>query len=237
MIRVVLRSRSSGLQAWLAAKRRIVHESLRARTNQFFACRLLPRRVRLQGTGGRTTHTLAILALIATVQGTGALTAYAASSSVTRLGPDGIGRVRFGLPKGRAVARLSVLFGPPTARGVNTGCGPRYTEVEWGDLVAEFRLKKFSGYRYIAGGYPLTTPGSPRAPRRKAVFPRLATSGGITLESTLAQLRSAYPGLHLAGAGKWRLSRGLVFVDNAGHDPELLSNRIIEIKIGTCGDF
>lgn len=30
---------------------------------------------------------------------------------------------------------------------------------------------------------------------------------------------------------------GLVFYDDALHDPEPPSSRIVEIKIGTCGDF
>jgi hypothetical protein len=145
--------------------------------------------------------------------------------------------VRFGLPKDRAVASLRALFGVQGAIGVNTGCGPHFTEVEWGDLIAEFRSNTFSGYRYLMGGWPLSTSGSPRVSPPKTVFPRLATARGITLGSTLAQLRRAYPALHVAGAGKWRLGHGLVFVDNAGHDPESLSNRIIEIKVGTCGDF
>jgi hypothetical protein len=177
------------------------------------------------------------LMIVAIAQGAGTQTARATASSAARLAPDGIGSVRFGLPKGRAVASLSDLFGAPAAQGVNTGCGPRYTEVAWGDLVAEFRSKTFSGYRYVAGGYPLTTPGSPREPRQKAVFPRLATSRGITLRSTLAQLRQAYTALHSVGTNRWQAGNGLVFVDHAQHDPEPPSSHIIEIKIGTCGDF
>jgi hypothetical protein len=145
--------------------------------------------------------------------------------------------VRFGFVKARAVTSLSAVFGAPAARGVNTGCGPRYTEVVWGDLVAEFRSNTFSGYRYVKGGYPLTTPGSPRAPHQTAPFPRLATSRGTTLGSTLAQLRRAYPALHAAGSDRWEAGNSLVFVDDAKHDPVPLSSHIIEIKVGTCGDF
>ena len=170
-------------------------------------------------------------------QGVGVPAAPATASGAARLGPDGIGTVRFGLPKRRAVASLRVLFGVPAASGVNTGCGPRFTEIEWGDLVAEFRVNTFSGYRYLEGGYPLTTPGSPRGSRPKAVSPQLATSKGITLGSTLAQLRQAYKVLHLVGADKWQAGNGLVFVDNAERDPVPPSSRIVEIKVGTCGDF
>jgi hypothetical protein len=169
--------------------------------------------------------------------GTVAALGSASGLGASNLEPSGIGTVRFGVTKDHAVAELSALFGRPAARGVNTGCDRRYTEVEWADLVAEFRSNKFSGYRYIKGGYPLTTPGSPREPPPKTVFPRLATAKGITLGSTLAQLRAAYRVLRSVGADRWRSANGLVFVDRALHDPAPASSPIIEIKIGTCGDF
>jgi hypothetical protein len=149
----------------------------------------------------------------------------------------GVGTVRFGMRKGEAVPRLRVLFGAPSARGVNTGCGARYTEVEWGDFVAEFRLGTFSGYRFVRGGYPLTTARSPREASPPAgVSPALATAGGITLGSTIADLRSLYR-LRRAGANLWRASNGLLFVDDAKRDPVPPASQIVEIKIGTCGDF
>jgi hypothetical protein len=135
------------------------------------------------------------------------------------LGPHGVGRAHFGLTKPAAVAALTQLFGPPTGRGPNPGCAPRYTEVVWGGLAAEFRLGVFSGYRY-------------RSPT-----PRLATSTGITLGSTLAQVRAAYGKLAVSGAARWRARNGLVFYDDSMHDPDPPSSRIVEIKIGTCGDF
>jgi hypothetical protein len=148
-----------------------------------------------------------------------------------------VGTVRFGMRKGEAVARLRVLFGAPSARGVNTGCGARYTEVEWGDFVAEFRLGVFSGYRFVRGGYPLTTAGSPRdASPPAGVSPALATARGITLGSTLAELRALYR-LRRAGANLWRAPNGLLFVDDAKRDPVPPASRIVEIKTGTCGDF
>ena len=172
--------------------------------------------------------------------GAGALAALGSRStgSTRTLRADGIGSVRFGITKRTALSELRHLFGVPSARGVNTGCGPRYTEVEWGDLVAEFRLGKFSGFRFLKGGWPLTTPGSPReASPQKTVFPKLPTAKGISLGSTLTQLRGAYRPLRFGGASKWRSASGLTFVDNAKHDPEAPSSRIIEIKVGTCGDF
>ena len=154
------------------------------------------------------------------------------------LNAAGMGTVRLGLTKPEALAGLSRLFGSPSARGVNTGCGPRYTEVEWGDLVAEFRVNTFSGFRYVEGGYPLTTPGSPRDPSPpKAPFPTLAAPKGVSLGSTLGRLRSAYGVLRHLGADMWRSPGGLVFVDDAQHDPEPASSRVVEIKVGTCGGF
>lgn len=185
-------------------------------------------------------RTLVTLVLIAIGLGVAASAAFGSQSTLSAptLGPDGIVTVRFGLTKLKAVAELSNLFGAPSARGVNTGCAPRYTEVEWGDLVAEFRLSTFSGFRYTIGGWPLTTPGSPREPSPpKTVIPRLVTSKGISLGSTLAQVRAAYRVLRFVGSDRWQSLNGLVFVDNAEHDPEPPSSRIVEIKIGTCGGF
>jgi hypothetical protein len=180
---------------------------------------------------------LACSALAAFALGGGAVTASGGRSAAT-LTPDGIGAVRFGLTKARAVEELDALFGAPAARGINTGCGRRYTEAVWGDLAAEFRAGTFSGYRYSAGGYPLTTPGSPHeSSPPKTRSPRLATATGISLGSTLAELRAAYRGLRPIGVDNWRAPNGLVFVDDAEHDPEPPSSRLVELKIGTCGGF
>jgi len=142
------------------------------------------------------------------------LTAFAVA-----LGPHGVGRTHFGLTKAMTVAALTQLFGPPTSRGPNTGCRPRYTEVVWGGLSAEFRSNVFSGYRY------------------RSAKPKLATAAGISLGNTLAQVRAAYGKLGFVGTDRWRAPNGLVFYDDAMRDPEPPSSRIVEIKIGTCGDF
>jgi len=160
----------------------------------------------------------------------------AASVALLTIGAHGIGDVHFGETKARAVAGLSARLGAPSGRGANTGCSSRYTEVAWRDLIAEFRLDVFSGFRYIVGGFPITTPGSPPA-GPKVVSPRLATAARITLGSTLAQARTAYGRLQRVGADMWRAPNGLVLVDDAKRDPVPPSSRIVEIKIGTCGDF
>jgi hypothetical protein len=191
----------------------------------------------LESVPSRRLHLVVIsVAVVLSVAIAGGASARGGSAPV-RLLPDGIGSVHFGVAQAKAVVGLRALFGAPSAHGINTGCGERYTEVVWGELAAEFRSGRFSGFRYIQGGYPLTTAGSPRAPSPvKHGFPRVATVKGITLGSTLGQLRRAYR-LRLIGASRWQAPNGLVFVDNAKRDPEPVRSRIVEIKIATCGDF
>jgi len=192
----------------------------------------------VRGRGRGHGWLLAVLALLALAFGTATVSAAGSARAVgaTRLEADGIGTVRFGLPKVTAVSELSNLFGPPSARFVNSGCSPRYTEVAWGELYAEFRLGKFSGYRYLRDGWPPQTYAR-RRPPPKVVSPKIATSKGITLGSTLAQVRAAYRPLQRAGADWWRSSSHLVFVDDAQRDPIPPTSRIIEIKTRTCGAF
>jgi hypothetical protein len=153
------------------------------------------------------------------------------------LGPQGLGPVPFGVAKPNAVGGLIRVFGKPSSAGSNSGCDGRYSEVEWGELVAEFRLGVFSGYRYLTGGWPLTAPGFPHPPPSQLRGPHLATAKGISLGSTLGQLRSAYDNVHFVGVDKWKVANGLVFVVDAAREPELPSSKVVEIKFGTCGDF
>jgi hypothetical protein len=174
----------------------------------------------------------------AVVAGAMAAAGGASKVSVPVLQPYGIGSTRFGMAKLKTVTELSHVFGTPSARGVNTACARSYTEVEWGDLVAEFRVGRFSGFRFVKGGYPLATAGSPReASPQKAVVPKLAVSTGVTLGSTVAELRASYARLQRVGADMWRSPNGLIFVDDAKRDPVPPTSRIVEIKIGTCGGF
>ncbi len=184
----------------------------------------------------RGPPSLATVAVVAVGLSLGTLTASASPSGTAVLRPNGIDTVRFGVPKDVAVARLSALFGSPSWRSVSDGCGPRYTEVEWGDLAVEFRLNVFSGYRYATRSYLQRSVGAPATPL-PVLSPRLATATGITVGSTLGQLRSAYRVSHQSGTDRWTTGNGFHFSVTVEHDPAPLSSRIIEIKIGTCGDY
>ena len=172
---------------------------------------------------------IALLALASSVVSSGA------TPSPPVLTPAGIGPVQFGAAKNATVTRLGSLLGRPSGRFVNSGCSPRYTEVAWGDLVAEFRDVRLSGFRYLLGGWPLGKHHG--QPSRTKGSPLLRTGEGTTVGDTLQSVRLRYGQLQRVGADSWRSIGGLVFVDNAKHDPVPPRARIVEIKIGTCGDF
>ena len=161
------------------------------------------------------------------------------SSSLPTLYQNGIGSVHFGVSKADAVAALRTALGEPNAEGVNTGCGAKFTEVAWHDLIAEFHAGEFTGYRLMEGGWPLTTYGGLNdRVTTKAPTPLLKTAAGITVGSTLGELRSAYRDLRLSGAVQWTAPNGLTFVEpSAVVNPRTASDRTAEIKVGTCGAF
>jgi hypothetical protein len=117
------------------------------------------------------------------------MTALAKKSSLPALSANGIGSVHFGAPEASAVASLRKSLGAPNATGINTGCRPSFTEIAWRDLIVEFKHDRFTGYRFIRGGWPLTTAGSPHdLVTSGSPTPRLKTAVGITLGSTLGEL-------------------------------------------------
>jgi hypothetical protein len=156
------------------------------------------------------------------------------SGALPVISSQSIGGASFGEPESQAVAQLTRVFGPPTGRFINTGCSPRFKEVAWQHLYVEFRSGKLSGFRYILDGWPPRTYGTHPIARAQ---PRLAVANGITLGATLGQLRHTYGRLRFVGTDRWQGSDGLIFYDNAQHDPEPASSRIVEIKFGTCGDY
>jgi hypothetical protein len=162
----------------------------------------------------------------------------AASASGTAARPivssHGVGGVPFGTSKSEAVKELTSLLGAPTRRFVSNGCGPHYTEVEWGHLYVEFRLGKLAGFRYLRGGWEGRAVGA----RDRALVPKLLTSEGVSLSSTLAQVRHRYGTLAIVGTDRWRSHDGLVFsISYLVTHPAPPDSRITEIKYGTCGDW
>lgn len=43
--------------------------------------------------------------------------------------------------------------------------------------------------------------------------------------------------LHFVGVDKWRAANGIIFVVGALREPEPPFSKVVEIKLGTCGDF
>jgi hypothetical protein len=159
---------------------------------------------------------------------------------VITLRRHGVGPVDFGTCKEEATAELTRLLGPPSGSGVNKGCGPTFTDVNWGELAVEFHHDVFSGYRDI--NRPQGNLGlGPADPAGYKTFypvrPAAKTAAGIALGDSLGRVQAAYPSLVLAGADRW-LSRGLSFVDNSlTRSPAPPQARIIEIRFGACGSY
>lgn len=148
---------------------------------------------------------------------------------------NSVGPVKFGTGKQRATAELDRLLGPASGHGINTGCGPAFTEVEWGELAVEFHHNVLSGYRDI---------NRPRGDLELApvlavepVSPAAKTAAGIILSDSVRRLRDAYSKLTVVGANRLEASNGLMFVDDSQQSPGPPQARIIEIRIGTCGDY
>jgi hypothetical protein len=151
------------------------------------------------------------------------------------LGADGLGPVDFGSRKEQATAELTQLLGPASGGGINTGCGAAFTELDWGELAVEFHHNVFSGYRdqNRPNGSLQLGPVNTAEPLQ----PAAKTAAGIGLEDSLGQLRAAYPKLSLVGANRLQASNGLSFVNNSRYSPGSPQSKIIEIRVGTCGDY
>jgi len=146
----------------------------------------------------------------------------------------GVGGVWFGTPKLQAVKELTSLFGRPALRFVSNGCGPKYTEVEWGHLYVEFRQGRLAGFRYLHGGWE----GRPAPQGVGGLTPKLATSNGVSLGTALGQVRARYGTLAIVGTDRWQSHDGLIFyISFQVTQPAPPSSRITEIKYGTCGDW
>lgn len=155
------------------------------------------------------------------------------------LGSHGLGPVEFGTTRQQTTARLMRLLGPPSGRGINTGCGPTFTEVQWGELAVEFHNNVFSGYRDMnrPSGNLQLAPAATGYHKTYPLRPAAQTAAGIQLGDSLGQVRVAYSKLSQAGANRHHASNGLNFVDDSSRSPAPPAARIIEIRIRTCGDY
>jgi hypothetical protein len=81
--------------------------------------------------------------------------------------------------------------------------------------------------------------GTPKPQARgRGLVPTLVTSGGVSLASTLGEVRDRYGTLAIVGTDRWRSRDGLVFyVSSQVTQPAPPTSRITEIKYGTCGDW
>jgi hypothetical protein len=148
---------------------------------------------------------------------------HAAKPPTIELAGNGIRVVGFGSSVASVTKAVSAELGPPTGHP-EAGCVGGYREVAWHDLILQFRHGRFSGYRYWLS---IGAPGS-------TASPRIATATGITLGSTLAQLRKAYD-LTQTGTDFWKSPNGIVFVLDSPTYPSPPASPIDEIKsAGVC---
>ncbi len=132
---------------------------------------------------------------------------------------DGLGSVRIGASEGAATRELSAELGSPSDLPAS-GCTGPYRDVEWHDLVVQFKNGRFSGYRYW-----VSRP-------HETVEPRLRTRRGITVGSTFRDLRRAYA-LTQTGTDFWS-AQGLTFGLSGFTYPSPPSAPVYEVKVTVC---
>jgi hypothetical protein len=154
----------------------------------------------------------------------------ASPTAVVRLEANGLGVVSFGATTSSAIKTITDVLGAPTGNP-SVGCTGDYSQTAWHDLIAQFKNGRFAGYRYLAGGSSGLSPTTTSI--RGAKIPRLATTTGITLGDTFAEVRLAYPMLEQSGSDAWRTSSGIVFAffDEGDAVP---TSPIYDIKNDVC---
>lgn len=156
---------------------------------------------------------------------------HSSTSIPIRLDGSGLGIVNFGAATSAATKALTARFGTPTGHP-SAGCIAAYSQTAWHDLILQFKSGRFTGYRYIAGGWSGISPSTKSL--HAAVMPKLATSKGITLASTMAAARRAYPSLRQTGSAFWRTPDGIVFAFYQLKATSASSEPIYEIKNNVC---
>jgi len=111
-----------------------------------------------------------------------------AKTSTVRLNGNGLGVTGYGAARSSATKAISAVLGNPTGHP-SADCTSKYFQTAWHDLVVQFVAGRFRGYRYLDGGDRALAPT--RAVLR-SVRPRLSTTKGISLGSSLADAKRAY---------------------------------------------
>lgn len=133
-----------------------------------------------------------------TASPTTATTSVAPPSTTTTTGlvlrTDGLGAVSFGDPVDAVMAILSELLGPPDWEEVQVAADTDLS-VRWGEDRAEFLYLQFTDWDYF-DSVPDPPQSMPEGPILHYYLTRsdlLATEGGITVGSTVGELKAAYP--------------------------------------------
>jgi hypothetical protein len=156
---------------------------------------------------------------------------YLSTSAPIRLDGKGLGIVNFGASTSSATKTLSATLGTPTGHP-GAGCTTAYSQTAWHDLIVQFKSGRFSGYRYVAGGWSGISPSTKSL--HAVVTPKLATSTGITLGSTTAATKRAYPSVHQTGSDFWSTPTGIVFAFYELKATSSSAEPIYEIKNNVC---
>jgi len=130
-----------------------------------------------------------------------------------QLDGSGLGLANFGEPAALSTEAITAVLGAPTGHP-SAGCTGRYTQAAWHDLIVQFNEGRFTGYRYVAGGFDGVSPS--RETLHAPVVPMIATAKRITLGSTMAEVKRAYRSLDRSGTDFWRTPSGIVFAFYSG---------------------
>ncbi|HXR21836.1 MAG TPA: hypothetical protein VN786_04705, partial [Acidimicrobiales bacterium] len=81
----------------------------------------------------------------------------ASMSMRLQLDGSGLGLANFGEPAALSTEAITAVLGAPTGHP-SAGCTGRYTQAAWHDLIVQFNEGRFTGYRYVAGGFDGVSP-------------------------------------------------------------------------------
>jgi hypothetical protein len=152
-------------------------------------------------------------------------------STRVQLDGNGLGLVNFGAPAALTTEAITAVLGAPTGHP-SAGCTGKYAQAAWHDLIVQFNDGRFTGYRYVAGGFDGVSPS--RETLDAPMVPMIATATTITLGSTMAEVRRAYPSLHRSGTDFWRTPSGIVFAFYGSQANPSSVSPVYEIKDKVC---